>query len=270
MQKDEISSIVREVLQEKGLLSPSAPKPVLNQSKRERSAPVVLNVFHSGVRKLEQALEQVRLIETLAAKSSTFTVNSARVWVCGGDVREKAGSRCILDTVKPEGIEKVLQKADILVLPTFCFKTAAKAAHLIGDDQESAIVLSALVQGKATLAANDGFTLLNTLSNTRIKDEIQQTLERLESFGMVFCQTEQLAATFKKLILGGAMAAPSENRKEPGNPAAQELSLITAREVRMAADTHRNTITLAPGGIITPLARDQAKEYNIRILRNHS
>ena len=111
-------------------------------------------------------------------------MNSARSWVCGEDVREKAGSKCILDTVKPEGLEKALQKADILVLPTFCFKTAAKVARLIGDDQESTIVLSALIQDKPVLATNDGFTLLNTLSNKGIRDEIKRILGKLESFGM--------------------------------------------------------------------------------------
>ena len=172
MQKEEISRIVREILSEMGVLGLPAEKPVSNRIRRPRSAPAVLNVFHAGVRKLEEALEQVRQIEDIAARSGVFTVGSARAWVCGEDVREKAGSRCILDTVKPEGLEKALQKADILVLPTFCFKTAAKTARLIGDDQETAIVLSALMQGKPVLATRDGFTLLDSLSNQGILDEI--------------------------------------------------------------------------------------------------
>jgi len=259
--------MVREVLQAKGLLNHPAEKPLLNRIQRARSAPAVLNVFHPGVRRLEQALEQVRLIEDIAARSSTFTVNSARSWVCGEDVREKAGSRCILDTVKPEGLEKALQKADILVLPTFCFKTAAKVARLIGDDQETTIVLSALIQNKPVLATSDGFTLLNSLSNKGIGDEIKQVLGKLESFGMVFCETDQLAATFQQMMTGSNKTLPCETKKESGKQTAPGRRLITAKDIRMAADNNQDSITLAPGGLITPLARDQAREYAIRIDR---
>jgi ethanolamine utilization protein len=216
---------------------------------------------------LEQALEQVRLIEDIAARSSIFTVNSARSWVCGEDVREKAGSRCILDTVKPEGLEKALQKADILVLPTFCFKTAAKVARLIGDDQESTIVLSALIQDKPVLATRDGFTLLDTLSNKGIQDEIKRVLGKLESFGMIFCKTDQLATTFQKVMTGSNKSVPSETNKESGNRTAPVRSLITAIDIRMAAGNNIDAMTLAPGGLITPLARDQAREYAIKIIR---
>ena len=262
--------MVREVLQEKGLLNRPTEKPVSNRIQRDRPTPAVLNVFHPGVRKLEQALEQVRLIEDIAARSSIFTMNSARSWVCGEDVRKKAGSRCILDTVKPEGLEKVLQKADILVLPTFCFKTAAKVARLIGDDQESTIVLSALIQDKPVLATSDGFTLLNTLSNKGIRDEIKRILGKLESFGMVFCKTDQLAATFQKIMTGSNKTLPSETKKDSGNQTAPGHTLITARDIRMAADNNQDVITLAPGGLITPLAKDQAKEYAIRIVKTGS
>ncbi len=266
-QKEIIGKMVREVLQEKGLLNRPTEKPVSNRIQRARSTPAVLNVFHPGVRKLEQALEQVRLIEDIAARSSTFTVNSARSWVCGEDVREKAGCRCILDTVKPEGLEKALLKADILVLPTFCFKTAAKVARLIGDDQESTIVLSALIQDKPVLATSDGFTLLNTLSNKGIRDEIKRILGKLGNLGMVFCKTDQLAATFQKIISGSNTTLPSKTIIKAVNQTAPGRRLIAAKDIRMAADNNQDSITLAPGGLITPLAKDQAREYSIRIVR---
>jgi len=35
----------------------------------------------------------------------------------------------------------------------------------------------------------------------------------------------------------------------------------------MAADSGRGLIMLAPGGIMTPLAKDLAKEYNVKIIK---
>ena len=259
--------MVREALQEKGLLKPPTGNSPPKRIHRERKTPAVLNVFHPGVRKLDEALEQIRLIEGIAARSATFTVNSARSWVCGDDVREKTGSKCILDTVKPDGLEKALQKADILVLPTFCLKTAAKVARLIGDDQESNIVLSALVQDKPVLAANDGFTLLNSLANQGIRSEIQRVLSKLESYGMVLCQTDQLAAAFQKIISGGSKSTSVESNMGSGKPAAPGRNLITAKDVRIAADNNQRSLTLARGGLITPLAKDQARESGIKIVR---
>ncbi len=267
MQKEEISQIVREVLKEKGLIDNPSDKPVKNRVPRPRPAPAVLSVFHAGVRKLEKALEQVHQIEKIAARSSVFTVNSARAWVCGEDVREKAGSRCILDTVKPEGLEKALQKADILVLPTFCFKTAAKAAQLVSDDQETTIVLSALMQGKPVLAARDGFTLLDNLSNKGIRDEIERILDKLKVFGMVFCETDQLSAFFQQMMTDRNMSVSSETKNELRHKTAPPFKLVTAKNIQMAVESGRGPIVLAPGGIMTPLAKDLAKEYAIKIIK---
>jgi len=266
MQKEVIRNLVREVLKEKGLVDSPSEKPVKKRVHRQRSTPAVLSVFHAGVRKLDQALEQISRIEKIAGRSSVFTVNSARAWVCGADVKEKAGTRCILDTVKPEGLEKALLKSDILVLPTFCFKTAAKAARLISDDQESAIVFSALVQGKKVLAAQDGFAICDLLLNAGIRDEMNHILAKLQSFGMIFCETDQLCATFKKIVVEGKkIESPTKN---PATETALPVrKLVTAKDIQTAVDGGRDPIRLAPGGIMTPLARDLAKEYDLKIIK---
>lgn len=270
MHREEISNIVRQVLKEKGLLDRPANKPASNRIKRPRTTPAVLNVFHAGVRKLEQALEQVRQIEKIAGRSSVFTLNSARSWVCGADVKEKAGTRCILDTVKPEGLEKALLKSDILVLPTFCFKTAAKVARLISDDQESAIVIAALVQGKTVLAAQDGFAMCDLLLNDGIRDEIERILAKLESFGMVFCKTGELGAVFEKIVAKKQNRASDNQQKPAGNKKPPKLKLITTKDIQTAVNNQQHSIQLAPGGIVTPLAKDQAREYSIKIIKSGS
>jgi hypothetical protein len=265
MQKEQITIIVKEVLQEMKLLDSPAPKTLSKRIERSCPFPAVLNVFHPGIRYLDLALEQVRQIEKAAGKSSVFTVPSARTWVCGQDVKEKSGSKCILDTVKPEGLEKALLKSDILVLPTFCFKTAAKVAQLINDSQETAIVISALMQGKPVLAASDGFTLLDTLANEGIREEIKRILGKLEIFGMAFCPTEQLAAAFKKLVTGRQKMSESAIQEDSNSQRTPAPGLITAKDIQRAVDNKQRSIPLAPGGIITPLAKDQAKEYAIKI-----
>ena len=269
--KKEITTIVKQVLKETGRTADSSAKPSAAQRGPARNGPAVLNIFHAGVRKLDDALKQIQQIEETTRRSSVYTVESARAWVCGADVKEGAGVKCILDTVKPEGIEKALQKADILILPTFCLRTAAKVANLICDDQESNLVFTALLQGKKVLAANDGFMLCDILVNESLRQEIARILNKLEGFGMLFCQTDQLHATFQKMISGRTRTEPSTQSQttasEKETPSA--IKLITAKVVHTAVDNKQNTIRLASGGMITPLARDLAKEYAIKIIKTN-
>jgi hypothetical protein len=267
--KKEITHIVRQVLKETGRAAESSAKPSSAQRGPSRNGPAVLNIFHAGVRKLDEALKQIQQIEESARRSSVYTVESARSWVCGADVKEGAGVKCILDTVNPDGIEKALQKADILVLPTFCLRTAAKVANLTCDDQASNLVFTALLQGKKVLAANDGFMLCDILVNEPLRQEIAKILTKLEGFGMIFCQTDQLHATFQNMISGQTKT----QSPGPSNAAASEketapaIKLITAKVVHTAVDKKQNAIRLASGGMITPLARDLAKEYSIQIIK---
>jgi len=237
-----------------------------------KKQPAVLNIFHAGVRKLEKALKQVEQIEKTARRSSVYTVESARSHVCGADVRQEAGIKCILDTVKPEGLEKALQKADILVLPTFCLKTAAKVAGLICDDQESKIVFTALLQSKKILAADDGFLVYDILINANLRNAIDQILKKLKDFGIVFCPTDQLHATFQKMIVGDEKPkTPAAQKAQPAKheSVSEGLKLVTAKTIHIAVDGGQDSLKLAPGGIVTPLARDLAKEYSIQIIKAH-
>ena len=240
-----------------------------SQTKKQ---PAVLNIFHAGVRKLEEALRQIQQIEKSARRSSVYTVESARSYVCGADVKEGAGIKCILDTVRPEGLEKALQKADVLVLPTFCLKTAAKLASLICDDQESAIVFTALLQGKKILATNDGFLVFDNLINTHVREAVDQIFKKLKGFGMVFCPTDQLHATFQKIVAGGEQPKPSPKPKKQKTKienVSNGQKLVTAKDIHMAVNAKQDSLQLAPGGIVTPLARDLAKEYSIQIIKAH-
>jgi Rod binding domain-containing protein len=132
-------------------------------------------------------------------------------------------------------------------------------------------VFTALLQGKKVLAANDGFMLCDILVNEPLRQEIAQILTKLEGFGMIFCQTDQLHATFQKMISGGTKPEPSTQSKgtasEKETPSA--IKLITAKVVHTAVDNKKNTIRMASGGMITPLARDLAKEYSIKIIKTN-
>ena len=106
---------------------------------------------------------------------------------------------------------------------------------------------------------------------TALRQEIDRILKKLEGFGVIFCQTDQLHATFQNIISGQTKtqspmpsnAAASEKGKSP------TVKLITAKVIHAAVDNKQNAIRLASGGMITPLARDLAKEYSIQIIKTN-
>ena len=261
---ENVIKIVKDILKEMGLASVYKIKK--DETNSAKDGPKVLIVFHAGVSKLDEAMNQVRLIQRLAGKSSVFTDESARSWVCGEDVRKQAGTRCILDTVRPDGLAKVLERADVLVLPTFCLKVGAKVASLICDDQASDIVCSALAQGKKVLASRDGFLISETLSNIKMREEIDLILQKLEEYGIFFAPTDQLSAMFREIALQPRESGDHQGEKIQASGNERLRKIITARDINSAANEKKGTVRVAPGGIVTPLARDLAKEYGIKIV----
>ncbi|MEW5725505.1 MAG: hypothetical protein AB1896_20525, partial [Thermodesulfobacteriota bacterium] len=171
-----------------------------------------------------------------------------------------------LDTVAAEGLEKVLELADVLVLPTFCLRVAAKTARLDFDDPDAGLVLSALVQGKKVLAARDGFLLLGRLKNEGLRAEFDRILRQLEGFGLTLCPTDRLAEEFSRLTAAGGGTAAAAPRAEGAGAPAPAYRLITANDVRAAVNDQRFELVLTPGGLVTPLARDLAKDYSVKII----
>ncbi len=268
MLNPDITKIVLEVLKEQGYLSDLVPNGSSKQPNLIKPGPKVLHIFHAGVQKLALAKKQVGLIEEKAGRSRIHTVDSARAWVCGADVKEEVDRCCNIDKMSPEGLEKILTSSDILVLPTFCFKTASRVARLMTHDIEVDIVISALVQGKKILAVNDGFRVEGVVLKPGIRKEIDQIFSKLESYGMQFCKTGDLCQTFSSLF-----DKKQQKKVKPKTEVVKEIRsvpeyrLITTKEIEVAVKKKQKTLRLAPKGIVTPLAEDRARENSIRIER---
>ena len=85
LSSEDIKKIVREVINDLQLDAAVSLEPKIPNGSVEN--PRALIVLHSGVLKLDEALAQVRLIESMAGKTGVFTAESARASICGDDVK---------------------------------------------------------------------------------------------------------------------------------------------------------------------------------------
>ncbi len=87
---------------------------------------------------------------------------------------------------------------------------------------------------------------------------------------MVFCNTDQLHATFRRMTSSiEKLKSHTSTQKTPDNKKKVSSNrLVTAKDINLAVDNKQNSITLVSGGIVTPLARDLAKEYAIKIIKS--
>ncbi len=235
---------------------------------RNPDGPKILTVFHAGIFRLDEALEQVRQMNQSAWKFSVFRGGSSHSFISTKKLQNITQVKCFLDKARPADLIKVLDHCDILVLPTFGFPAAAKVAKLLCDDCESRIIHAALAKGKKVLAVKDGYKDPDVKVAPLLIEETQRIFNKLEGFGVTFCETGQLSAWCKKLCLNSfepeSIAVPGQDQFEKND--LQGKRLITGKDIEKAAQSHQKEVQLAPKGKVTPLARDLAKEYSINIL----
>ncbi|MCB2185584.1 MAG: hypothetical protein KQJ78_04155 [Deltaproteobacteria bacterium] len=258
-----VRAALREVLREMGLLLPKPPAP---------AGPRVLFVVHGGSPAQNLALEQIAAIQDLAGKSSVYLSGAARLCMDSEEVREQTGARCLLGDVTPDELDRVLARADWLVVPTLPLNLAARAAQLGAVDY--CPIQEALLRGKQVLAARDAFRHAGVMPRPALEESIAQVLATLESWGVILAPVARLAQVFESKVRPPAPAAPAAPAPAPAAPApapAPEepaLAYVSARDVRRAADEGRKLLRVKPGGLVGPLARDLARDNGIEIKMN--
>ncbi len=253
-----IKAALREVLGEMGLDAPRTPAAPRNQD-----GPRVLFVVHGNSPSQNKALEQIQAIQQMAGKTSVFLNDAARLCMDQREVKEQTGTRCLLGDVPPEALDRVLDRADWLVVPTLPLNVAARAAQLGIPDY--CPIQEALLRGKQVLVAQDAFRHPGVMPRPGLEEGIQQIMSTLKSFGVTLAPVARLSEVFEQAIRPPAPAAAPAAAPEGGEPEDQGLAYISARDVRQAVDDGKKSIRLRPGGLVGPLARDLARDNGIKI-----
>ena len=221
---------------------------------------------------LQKLIEGIvaRVIAERAGSSLSTFAPRGRVLIavcceaCIGDARSQ------FDELQNSGVEIILpheddlklttrrdalvNDCDVLVLPSINDAEAGKIALGLFDEPHLRLVQAALAFNKPVLASlyspyDDGLKK-NAPLLLRLYDGYRRALGGL---GIEVIEQNEIAAQVRDLL----SFAPSQSTAPSGNTSKK---LITASDVEAMA---RNGSTAASGAIITPLARDRAKELGI-------
>ena len=156
-----------------------------------------------------------------------------------------------------------------VVAPMLSLNTLSCLAALTARGLGGNILLNALQMGKPVVAAGDGAdpacpgrVQLGLGSGAAgLNRAISESMAKVESFGCRLCHAGQLKATvLAELAKGTGEALP----EPPDGPVLNISGAVTVAQVREAASEGKRLI-VAGAGIVTALARDEAKRLGVEI-----
>ncbi|MGB9596055.1 MAG: flavoprotein [Candidatus Poribacteria bacterium] len=255
MNIDKLAQIVEAEVKKALMEMKSDQKSEISSSQKKH----ILALFTGGYAKLDEAINQ---IEKLIKSSYTVDVvmSQSAVNVIGKDKIERISGIGELTCEPAELFSslKAVQKCDFVIVPVLTRNSSAKIALGIADTLVTNIIMQAIISGKPVIAGrNSADPDLNECPCIATSNTPQPLillaknyLKTLESYGIRLVDVSEIA----DMIISGT------NKDEILN---QEL--IT-NETISKLPQGTNKINVARGTIITPMAKDLAKERGIEIV----
>jgi hypothetical protein len=161
--------------------------------------------------------------------------------------------------------EQLIEQSDVVLLPAVGDDDAAKMALGIFDEPVSRVALSAIAMGKPLVAAMHAPYDAALQKNSPVLRRVFEGYRRaLQNYGFEIVQYSGLATAVQAhlgLANGNDLAANGAGMRGSNRGRKQ---LITAQDVDAAARNGKK-LQLPAGAIVTPLARDRARELGLDI-----
>ena len=228
-----------------------------------------LNKLHSDSWSLDVAATR----EVLGAIPSTFPGRALAIPQADWTLVDAASPMTV--------ISSLLSKNEMLIVPNMSLSLAAKVANGISDDAAARFMVSALESGKPIVAAKDGCCPACRAqdgrpfaANDAYRAMMISHLEKLDAFGVRLCRAAKLSgaveASLPKL-LAGSVQPKGIQKVSLISPQAPAIIKADSKRVfgwRDAKMVHGAIVNIAEGVVVTPLALEELKARDIRVVRH--
>lgn len=234
-----------------------------------------LAIFTGGTIGLEQSLIELQKIQALNIEVSVVLSMAAEKNIGIDRIKKHLGSNINLVTTHSPYPGKLLRDADIVLVPVLTQNTAAKLAYTLSDTLASTLIMQGLMLGKPILAAmnaadpQDVWRVQKDMGKCTpaLSESLRQNLKKIESYGIELVHVDSLATGSQKIIDRMAKKACYSQQNESHGKRQGKKSILDAETIKNAASNGLKSITTPKDAIITPLARDVAREYGIEIVQ---
>ncbi|CUH94324.1 hypothetical protein P22_0390 [Propionispora sp. 2/2-37] len=227
----------------------------------------VLALFTGGSIGMETGLEEVNRLQALGAAVTVVLSPAAEKIIGRETVQAALGSDIPIVTVQDRYPGKEVREAAVLVVPVLTQNTAAKVANTLADSLASTMIMQRLMTGKPVIAA---YNAADPRDASRCKlqmgqpapalmQALQANLKKLESYGVVLVPVEGLANACQTIW--------GTRPQECFLAAKSKKTVIDAPAVKAAFHSGCRQIMIPAAAIITPLARDLARDYGLELVR---
>ena len=234
-----------------------------------------LAIYTGGTIGFEQSLLELQKVQAAQVEVSVVLSAAAEKMLDLDRLKEQLGSNLFLITTQSPFPGKLLREADLVLVPVLTQNTAAKLAHTLADSLPATLIMQGLMLGKPIVAAvnaadpRDSWRIKMNMgkSSPGFSEALQQNLKKIAGYGIELVPVDRLAATSQKIIEridGKALELPqSENQGKPSG----KKSLVDVETIKSTAKIGLGKVIIGKNSIVTPLARDVAREYGIDIVQ---
>lgn len=233
----------------------------------------VLVIMTDGTIGAEEALKQLE--KTIARKKVNVDV------VFSAAASRIHNTKSIIDRLNAhkifiEGSERIESIKDYtgVVFPVLSRNTVSKAANLILDGYAAELMVDALMLGIPVVAAKDaadvespGWSKLSfKWANDNLKNAFSKNISTLKAYGVNMCVADELGNMVESIIFGNKNSNDVSKVPDKTSVVRIDKSPVTRKDIAAYLDG-KYEIYIPQSAIITPLAQDVIRDFNLKIIR---
>ena len=285
-QKNQLESIIEESIID--YIVEKVVEKIINISKRG------LILFTGATIGYSQSIESINKLKRDGWEFDVVMSKSAQEVITVDSVKKAIGVSNIITNENGSVIKELLQRNNVIVIPTLTINSAAKIANCISDTLVTNIVSKALMSGKPIVASINGCCPDNkerreiygdNLSDFH-KKRLSNNLEILRSYNIKLSSSEKLYKNVNKILLksfnlyksnkfinevyvsnGDKVVSSNAEPKTVDDISSIRLNKKVLSRKDIWDNKKFSTIFVKKNTLITDLARDEAQRLNITLTK---
>lgn len=269
-----VTEEVLRVLKQEGWVKNAAKSPIK-----------IMAVFTGGMIGLPEVFGELQKLQAQGADLTAVLSPAAKMVIGIQAIQDKLGKEVPIITEVSSELYEVISNTDVVLVPILTQNSLAKVVHLICDTVATEVILRALQFGKKVIAVRNAADPLapNRIQTGMAKPpekllhKIQDYLQQVQEYGVVLVEANNLATTAQQVFVTPSLATnqalflSAANNLEPNSQASnaadkEAKTILDAAQIQQAISSGECKLAIRSGSLITPLAKDIAKEAGIEIV----